>query len=71
MSMDAFIVPCGGHLLCPHMLLTCHGGHGHVHGHVYYVMGDIYRVHIYFKCVLVDIYPVYEDLYNVVCALSM
>jgi hypothetical protein len=38
------------------MLLTYHGGHFHVHGHVYYVVGDIYRVHIYFNHALMDIY---------------
>jgi hypothetical protein len=56
MSLDAFIMPSGGHLLCQYMLLTCHGGHFHIHGHVYYVVGDIYRVHIYFNHALVDIY---------------
>jgi hypothetical protein len=69
--MDAFVMPTVGHLLCPHMLLTCYGDIYHVHDHVYYVVGDVYRVHIYFNHVLVDIYHVYEDLYNVLSALSM
>jgi hypothetical protein len=43
----------------------------HVHGHLYFVVGDICRVHIYFNHVLVDIYHVYEDLHHALGALSV